>query len=776
MKVIQLKMMFRGWMRNKVYTVISILSLTVGLVCSVLMAGFITNEYQIANVISDNDQWYSFKSKSEFYGDSEREILGSVGTGSVGGLLQSRFPEVTDFCVFHSCVAKINKEGRKVSTNGFFEVTANMGKLCKPRLLGGDLRQTLSRPGEIAVTRSFALSTFGRDNVIGEPLRFDISKAVRVDNGLYTKFFDETYTITAVIDDSERGFFNYKVLKGLPEKEIDVNLKSWQGFYYTFVQLDRDVVGKDFEKKMRADSAFHELRLVPLKEIYFTPGSGADDDLTLSRSPVLMYVGISIALAVLIIACFNYINLGMTRTLQRLRNTGQQMIFGASKQQMRMHLMVETGVQTFLALGMALLLIWKLLPPFNALFESRLIMPDFFSGITPWLLSVILLAMILFPSLYIFSRLGEDQLSRILKQEYSRGPRLVTSMVVAQFAVSIVLLLFVVNVHRQIDFIAHNRPGAESILLLDEGESTDEQAWEVFCEKLNTIPEIEKITKGSGLAEGAVSTNGRFVSMINCDENYFNFYNLQFVAGGPFTAHSPKGSVVVNETFVKKWNLKEPVGYSFDFNGGNHTICGVVHDFIIEGLTRTITPLMIIPEYAWISVVKVAPENQKAAVGKMMALWKEVAPDQPLFNWETMSDAYLAFHREEQKMMRMVSAFAWISLILTCLGLFGLAWYSVENRMKEIALRKVNGATESQVIGLLCNRFMKWIMIAFLIALPIAFYFTQEWIEQFIYRQEATVWNYIGVGIFALGIGVLTVIWQSWRAAVRNPVETLKRE
>lgn len=209
--------------------------------------------------------------------------------------------------------------------------------------------------------------------------------------------------------------------------------------------------------------------------------------------------------------------------------------------------------------------------------------------------------MILFPSLYIFSRLGEEHLSRILKQEYSRRPRLVTSMVVAQFAVSIVLLLFVVNVHRQMDFIAHNRPGAESILLLDEGESADEQAWNVFCEKLNTIPEIEKMTKGSGLAEGAVSNNDWFVSIINCDENYFDFYNLQFIAGGPFTARSPKGSVVVNEMFVKKWNLKEPVGYNFDFNGENRTICGVVHDFIIEDLTRAITPLMIIPEYAWIS-------------------------------------------------------------------------------------------------------------------------------------------------------------------------------
>lgn len=775
MKVVQLKMIFRGWMRNKVYTVISVLSLVVGLTCSMLMAGFVTEEYRIAGALPDSGQWYTFKSKSVFYGDSDLEILGAMGGGNKGPVLKSVFPEVEDFCVFHGCNAGLKKGAQTLPVKGFFEVTPAMVELSGEKTVSGNLQQTLSRPGEIAVTRSFALAQFGREDITGEPLSFNIMKGIRTENGIYGQYVDETYTVTSVIDDSGRSFFNYTILKGLPEEEIAVNLDNWIGIYYTFIRLADGVKGPEFEQKLHADSLFSDLRLVSMDQIYFTPGMG-EDGLTLSRDPSLMYIGISIALAVLVIACFNYINLGMTRTLQRLRNTGQQMVFGASKQQMRMQLIVETAIQTIAALGVSLLLIWKLLPGFNALFGSRLEMGTFGTGITPWVLALLLLVVIVVPSLYIFSRLGESQLSRILKQEYSRRPRLVTGMVVAQFTVAIVLLLFVVNVYRQIDFIAHNRPETENILLLDSDDVTDEKAWSVFCEQLSSIPEIEKVTRGSGLQEGAVSNDDRFVSLINCDENYFDFYDLPFVAGRPFTTSSPKGSVVVNETFVKKWEVKEPIGHTFDFNGGHYTICGVVKDFIMGDLSRPITPLMIIPEYAWVTVVKVAAENRKTAVRKMMALWKEVAPDELPLKWQTMADAYLDFHRDQQKMMTMVLVFSWISLILTCLGLFGLAWYSVENRKKEIALRKVNGATESQVVGLLCGRFMRWILIAFVLALPVAFYCTSGWMQQFVYREEPSVWIYLAVGIFALAVGLLTVIWQSWKAAVANPVEMLKNE
>lgn len=774
MKTVQFKMILRGWARNKVYTVISILSLIVGLTCCILMGGFVMNEYQIAGSVPDSDHWYTLKSKDVFAENSEIEILGG-GVGNIGACLKNEFPEVQEYCVFHNRYAGLKEKNQPSRMDGFWEATPNTAALFQLKVLEGDLRETLSRPGEIAVTRSFAMQVYGQEQIIGKALTFNISKAIRTESGIYSKLGEETYTVTSIVDDSERGLLNFKILKGLPDEEVAFNLKNWVGSYFTFIRLDNGVSGKEFEKKMRSDSTFQNRKLVSMSDVYFT-SVGDWEGITISRDPRLLYIGSSIALAVLIIACFNYINLGMTRALQRLRNTGQQMVFGASKGQMRMQLLLETSMQAILALALALVCVWNLLPRFNALFESRLMLEDLYTGTALWILGVLLLLIIILPSLYIFSRLGESRLGKILKQEYSCRPRLITGMVVAQFAVSIVLLLFMVNVHQQMDFVAHNRPDAEHILLLNEDENVDEDAWEVFCERLLMVPEIEKMASGSGLSEGAVSNGNRLVNIINSDAGYFDFYNLKFVEGHPFTAVSPEGTVVVNETFVKNWEIREPIGYSFDFNGGHYTICGVVRDFIMESLNQSIGSLMIVPEDAWQTVLMVSPENRKAAIGKMMALWKEIAPDQPAFSYRTMADAYLGLHRDEQKMMKMVLTFSWISLMLTCLGLFGLAWYSVENRMKEIALRKVSGATEVQVIKLLCGRFMKWILGAFLIALPLAFYFTGEWMKQFVYKEYVPFWMYVAVGLFALSVGILTVIWQSWHASVRNPVEVLKND
>lgn len=774
MKTIQLRMIFRGWARNKVYTVISILSLIVGLTCCMLMGGFVMNEFRIAEAVPDSEQWYSLKGKNVFYNDTEVESL-TVGNGDYAVRLHDRFPEVTDYCVFHGTYAEL-VDGKKTSyINGYYEVMPEFVHIFHPEVLEGDLKQTLSRPGEVAVTRSFALHTFGTEQVVGQPLTMAVSRTIRTEEGCHNELRSSTYTVTSVIDDSRRSFLNYNVLTGLPASEIATDLKGWIGFYYTFIRLDQGVKPVDFEKKIAADSTLSPVKLVAMNDIYFMSG-GDSEGLTLNRDPLLLYVGISIALAVLIIACFNYINICMTRTLQRLKNTGQQMVFGASEWQMKLQLMAETGVQVLVAFGVALLLIHQFLPQFNALFSSRLKLSDFFTGLTPGVLALLLLTVTVLPSLYIFTHLGKVQLSRILKQEYSRRSRLITGMVIAQFAASIVLLIFVLNIHRQMDFIAHSRPEAESIIFLDPDYRMEEGMGGLFYEKLASIPEVEAVTRGSGMTESMLSVDGRNMNIVEAASDYFDFYHLEFVAGSPFNVSSPKDRVVVNETMVKRWEIKEPIGYSFEFNGRMNTICGVVKDYVMDDFTRAVEPLMIVADGGYMTVVKVAPENRKAAIAKMAALWKEIAPDQGMFEWRTMADSYVGLHQDQAKMMKLVLIFSWLSLILTCMGLFGLAWYSVENRHKEIALRKVSGATERQIVALLCGHFLKWILIAFVIAAPFAFYFSQEWLAQFVYRQEVAAWTYFTIGLFVLCVGGVTVIWQSWRAAGKNPVETLKSE
>lgn len=772
MNAIQFRMIFRGWIRNKVYTVISLLSLVIGLTCCVLMVGFVMNEFRIASAIPDSEQWYMLTQKNDFY--SNTEVLDiTVGSGNAAVILHDRFPEVQEYCVFHECSASLIQDGIERCQTGFFEVLPVFKELFRPVVLFGDLKQTLSHPGEIAVTRSFALEHFGKENVTGEILEFNEVVNIRESGRISNRVEKKDYTVTSVIDDSYRSFLQYKILRGLPDTEIAANLSAWTNSYYSFVKLDDGITPEKFEKKVAADTTIKAFSLLGMKDVYFTPND-ASDSLTISRDRSLLYIGLSIAFAVLVIACFNYINLSMTRALQRLRNTGQQMVFGASRRAMRMQLTVETGCQVLLSLCMALLLIYKILPEFNSVMNARLQFSDLFSGATLSVWCILLSMIIILPSAYIFPRLSEIQLHKILKQDNNRKSRLVTGMVVAQFVISIVLLIFVVDVHRQMYFISHNRPEADHIMTI---EGDYEEVGNVFRQRLVSIPEIAAVTTGSYLKEYSINTNGISVDMINGDEYYFDFYHLDIVEGKPFGSKiEGMNAVVVNEAFVRKRDLKEPIGHLFEFNGSQYTICGVVRDFVNGEFTRAVEPLMIVQEEGWQTIVKMKKGVTKEALIKMQSLWKELAPGVPIFTWKTMADSYLSLHQDEQKMQRMVLIFSYISLILTCLGLFGLAWYSVENRMKEIALRKVSGATEIQVIHLLCSRFIKWIVIAFLIALPVAYYFSREWFMQFVYRADISVWTFIGVGIFAFAVGLITVIWQSWRAATANPVESLKSE
>ena len=231
-----------------------------------------------------------------------------------------------------------------------------------------------------------------------------------------------------------------------------------------------------------------------------------------------------------------------------------------------------------------------------------------------------------------------------------------------------------------------------------------------------------------------------------------------------------------NEAFVKKMAIQEPVNYRLVCNG-EHLIVGVVEDFVIDNLSRQIQPLLI--EYnstSYNTLVKIKEGSMSVAIQKIKELWKKISGDEEGLKFRTMAGMYEDLHQEEQRVLQMVVLFSWISLFLTALGLFGLAWYSVESRMKEIGLRKINGATQRQVVGLLCIRFIKWIAIALAIGLPMALYLIEQWRMQYAFRPQLTVWIFIAAAFIVLAVGILTVIWQSWKAARVNPAKIIKTD
>lgn len=779
MGILSLKVIFRGWARNRICCLIAVLSLILGLTFSMLLIGFVMHEYQIADSLPDNDNLFLLQEQDFSY--KEDQLKRNNSSVSVVFELARKYPEVKQICTFHVEQGELYV-GEKKNFKQFYSVTSDFVDLFQPKLWTGDLKHTLNTPGEVAISRSYALRQFGKADPVGESFRLVYSKMSQGEK-LGTIQIDERVTITAIIDDSEPGVLDYDLLMGLKKEEFE-NEKGSINYYYNFVCLDANVRAADFVQKVNQDTTFFserrykapEIDLVSLHDVYYSDQeNNSDNSLIITRDKSLLFIGWTIALAILFIACFNYVNISMTRAMQRLRVTGQQIVFGACRSELQWTLIMETGIQVLFAFLISLGLLSRILPVFNSLVNARLGLDDLFSGGTLWAMVFLLIVVTLLPSLYIFSRLRSASLSLILKQQTHRRSDLINGMVVAQFVVSIVLLILMLNIRQQMNFIAHTRPESEKIYWLRSLEET--RQWGHFRDRLKEIPGIEQMIASSPMPAGSWIIGGKAMLMFHAGPGFYDFYLPDFIAGGPGMISSDDyTNIVVNETMVRVNGIQEPLGYEFEFNG-KYRIAGVVRDFQVDNFSKTIQPLMIIPRNdEWHICLKIPEISRERVLDKVIKLWKEVEPLNIPLKCQSLAEVYTELHTNELRLLKIVSFFTWVSLLLTCLGLFGLAWFSVEKRRKEIGIRKINGATTTQVIVFLCCHFVKWVGCAFVVAVPIAYWLVDQWMVQFVYRAGIQIWTFPAAGLFVVSLGIATVIWQAWKVSAVNPVETVKNE
>ena len=404
---ISLKMIFRSWARNKIYFVISMLSLIIGLTCSVLLIGFVANEYNIAHVVKGGGQWYLLQEQNVYY-SNEEVMANHTLNGGRAVAIQRSFPEVEDICVCHDDHKQIKKNsGETIPYAAIYAVTPNFADLFQPELLAGDLKETLRDPSGVAVTRSFARKNFGRENILGETLLLVGYSQYLKDGRLQNVEEEKAYMVKAIVDDKSKSYLQYDLLIHLPESDYALTRVSWMNSYYSFLKLGKEGRKDKLEKKLNQDETYRKQydiqgkqQLRPLSQVYFS----GDQQIGFikSRDRVALYLAGSIAIAILVIACFNYINISMTKSLQRLKNTNQQMIFGATGQEIRGQLIAETSIQAAIALVIAVLLIKGCLPAFNRFMKADLVLSDLVEGISGGLMLILLVIVILGPSLYIF--------------------------------------------------------------------------------------------------------------------------------------------------------------------------------------------------------------------------------------------------------------------------------------------------------------------------------------------------------------------------------------
>ena len=664
MQNVQFKIIFRGWIKNRTYTLISLISLITGITCCSLLVTFVIHEYNIAHSILNSKNSYLVQEQREQDATPSEALI----SGKSGVQLKNTYPEIKAYCVFRNEHLLLSEESKEPDYMYAYSVTPNFTEFFKLPLLSGDLHQTLLSSNEIAVTRSFALQYFGIANPIGKSIT--LGHSIRHFDGkenTYKTIF-KSYTITTVIDDSQKSFLHYGILRGLPDEEVS----QITGFpFYTFIELTPEITVQKFLAKINDRN------------------EGQFEDIT-----------------------------------------------------------------------------------------SDLSLSDLYAGYTPLVLILLLGTIIIIPPLYVILKINKNSLSEILKNENKQKTILIRNIVITQFTISIILTTTVVNIHHQMDFATHCRPHANEILILGwELYSVEDETIKIFYDQLTSIPEITHRTMSAITQNCTYGLDNMYVDCTDADLSFFDFYDIQLLEGRLFSP-GKQGlyEAIVNETFLKKQGITEPLGKTFQIWDETFTIVGVVADYPRDKLTREITPLFIRFSDTGSDrhIIRIQPGTRKIVEEKINALWEQVAPGAIEIKTCNMAERFMEFHEEELQVMKILSIFSYISILLAGVGLFGLAWFSVENRRKEISLRKINGASENQITVLLCARFIKWILIAFCIGVPVAYYCSAQWLTQFVYKNEISPVSFIFIGIAVVFIGTLTVAWQAFKASRMNPVDSIK--
>lgn len=769
-------MIARGWCRRALSSSISTLSLILGILLSSVLLLFVLNEYSISKAISV-DRTFAIEQKDVFV--TEASAKTNFLHQSYGSLLRDRYPEIKNLTIFRGSQGMWND----FTEPQIFEIDYDFTDIVNLEVEQGNLKKTIETDGEVALTRSMAHKLVKDGDPLGQTVKnsYKNSQYDKETNSWKTSTIEKVYTITTILKDPVKSPINYSGFCKGDRKSFDDN--SQQGNSYGMVKLHDNVSLGELVTKMKNDSTLNEegdFYLTPIDEVYFSQSTDRSDFYEY-RDKNILYIGLTIAFAILLISIFNYINLTLVRAPQRLKNYAGQRIMGASIWGVRAQILADTTFNVLVAvLGVAILM-----PPsldtFNSFMNSNLGMSDFFESNNVFYFVALILILILLPSMYLIIKMEILRpLETFMNPNMGRG-KVVRTMVIAQFTISVVLIVVGVNIARQVKYITEPLPRMESMIMLTCISDTKEQ-FRQLNDKIRSQSFIKQISNSNILQFSRNHDNGMITCRSIVDSNFCEFYGIKLLEGRTLDLANKNGitNVVVNEAFVATRELKEPLGYEFEFSGYKLAVVGVCEDVITENARQKVLPTIYMPDNRsdedYISIALIVDGQMEQRVAELDQLCRSVVGQNPQYiEIKGLSERFRENNEEAVRMEVMVTFFMIVSLILTSLGMFGMSWYTVQGRAKEIALRKIHGATTAKMVVMLCKSFFSWVAIATIIAIPIAYYLTGLWLEGFAYRIENSLWVVcLTIAIIAL-VTFVTVIWQTHKAASTNPAKVVKR-
>ncbi|HRH48001.1 MAG TPA: ABC transporter permease [Panacibacter sp.] len=803
------KIAFRNLWKNKGYSAINIFGLACGLAVCMLITLYVIDELSYDRYNTAAENIYRVDSDIKF-GGSELKL--AVCSDPMGATLKKDYPQVEEYTrIYASSGSKLIKKGTEfITEQNVANVDSTFFNVFTLPALSGDTKTALNAPNTVVITETAAKKYFGTANALG--------KIVEADN--------TPYKVTAVIKDiPHNSHFHFDFLFSMGNVDYPFGTYLSHNFQ-TYIKLRPGTDYKAFEKNftqvidkyilpeakqfMQINSMDDfskagnklEYTLMPLLNIHLY--SDRFPELDANGNIQYVYIFSAVALFVLLIACINFMNLSTARSANRAKEVGIRKVLGTGRKTLITQFLVESTVTVMISMIIAIGVAYLVLPLFNDIAAKSLSVNDLLSAkILPFIIALPFVVGILagsYPALF----LSKFKPITVLKGNAGKGLKksnLRSTLVVIQFATSIILIIGTIVVYNQLNYIQTKKLGfnKDQVLVINGTGALDKNI-DAFKNSVLGIKGVNVGTISSYLPVSASSRSDNTFSKeaVMTPQNGFNMQNwridydyiktlgMEIIKGRNFSKEygADSTAIIINETAASLLGFKDPIGqklyWSPDNNSASrtqgYTIIGVVRNFNYESLRQNIGPLCFnLSRSTGIASFRVGTADIKSLVTQVEDIWKTMAPGMP-FSYNFLDDSFDNMYRSEQRIGTLTLIFAVLAIFIASLGLFGLATFMAEQRTKEIGIRKVLGASVQGIVQMLSKDFIKLVAIAFVFAAPVAWYFMHTWLQDFAYRTDISWWIFALAGSGALAIALLTVSFQAIRAALMNPTKSLRTE
>ncbi|WP_454879877.1 ABC transporter permease [Sphingobacterium detergens] len=780
-----LKIAFRNLQKNKGFTAINIVGLAIGMAAAILIMLWVKSEFTYDRFYSKTDQIYAVGIKDVWGGEVVKHFYTPK---PMAAALKTDFPEINN-------VARVNKGTGFLLTRGEIKLSKEQGvfvdstflKIFDYKVLAGNPVEALKKPNQIVLTKSFADRLFGQNNPLNQTIKLDST---------------QISTVSAIIEDIPDNSFmkgtTYLVPWTLLEK-IGYSDDYWgNNSIQTYIELDQNVNIDQFQKNIKGFLQKHtenkaENFIEPIADKWLY-SNYTDMGKPTSGRIVMVRSFIAIACFILIIACINFMNLSTAQSEKRAKEVGVRKVVGANKGLLIYQFLIESILIACIAGILALLITILVLPYFGHLISRTLTMP--YTDIPFWSVFIvfILFTGILsgsYPAFYLSSFIPVKVLKgKLLHAQRNFNPRKV--LVIVQFCIAIILIVTTIAIQKQIKHAQNREIGYNKdrlINIIDQGKIGKNKlliknalisSGIASNVSRTSAPLTENWSNNSMIWDGKPKDNNTMFTRFGVDDNLVNTAGLKLIAGRDFDlAKFPTDSsaMIINESAAKVFNFDDPIGKTI-VDGRDWHIIGVIKDFVQESPFNPITPLVIQGAFAGTTITNIRLsdhiETQDALV-RMEKIFKEYNPEYP-FEYAFVDANYAKKFKDFNQLGKLSSLFALLTIFISCLGLYGLTAYMAETRTKEIGVRKVLGASIISITKMLSREFLIMVLLSCLIAFPIAYYISDDMLSSYTYRIQITWDIFLIAGSGAFVLTLLTVSYQSIKAAMVNPVRSLKDE